>query len=596
MASDRLTPLDASFLHLEDATGPMHVGCAMVFSGEPPPYEDFLAMVVRRLGLVPRCRQRLAAVPLAQGRPKWVDDEDFDPGYHVRTTALPAPGADHELRVLAGALLSRVMRRDKPLWELRLVEGLGPAPAGGPDRFAVVSKSHAALVDGVSGLDVLSALFASEEEVRSSGGWRPEPPPSSVALLGEALLERALSPTELARPLRAALRQPRRLVGRAGAALAGAGAPAWTGLRAAPSTPYHRAAGPDRRVAFASLELEDVKAIRNALGGTVNDVVLTIVARALRRDLQRRGADVDVLHAFAPISLRRDSSRAAKGTEVSGIVVGLPVSCPEPEACLRRIAEQTRRVKESGEAMSAQALASLGGLVPPTLLGVAGRLGARQRMVDLVVTNVPGPQHALYLDGRELLEILPMVPVGPDLAIAVGIVSYNGTMSFGVVGDLEALPDLDAIIEDLHAAVDELSEAAGVQRSRAAEGSSAAPEAPAAPAGRAATEEAPPAASEAPAAPAGRAATEEAAPAASELHVEREEELVAESADPGAEDGAGAELHVDEPWPNYRRMTAKEITDRLAAVSAEEIAIVRLYESTHRKRRDVLRATDRALR
>jgi len=594
MPSDRLTPLDASFLHLEDATGPMHVGCVMVFSGDPPSYEDFVDRVEERLGLVPRYRQRLAFVPLAQGRPKWVDDDEFDMLYHVRATALPAPGGDPELRVLAGRLFSRVLRRDKPLWELWLVDGLGTAAPGGPDRFAVVSKTHHALVDGISGLDILSALFAPEEEASAAEGWRAQRPPSRVELLGEALLERALSPTELVRPLRAALRRPRQLVEEAGAALAGVRALAWTGLRPAPSTPYNRTVGPDRRVAFVSLELGDVKAIRNALGGTVNDVVLTIAARALRRDLQRRGADVDVLHAFVPVSLPEGTGRAAPGNEVTGMVVRLPISCPEPEVCLRRISEETRGVKDSGQAMGAQALASLGGLAPPTLLGVGARLGARQRMVNLVITNVPGPQHALSLDGHELLEILPMVPVGHNLAMTVGVVSYNGTMSFGVVGDFDALPDLDVIVEDLHVAAEELAQAAGVELREPAREGSAAPETPAVaeptPNGVASRDGREPTAN-------GAAALAEPEPVIDpQPHVELEEELVAEFADLGAEDGAGAELRVDEPWPNYRRMTANEITDRLAAISAEEIAIVRLYESTHRKRRDVLRATDRALR
>ncbi len=623
MPSDRLTPLDASFLHLEDATGPMHVGCVMVLSGEPPLYEDFVDRVGERLGLVPRYRQRLAFVPLAQGRPKWVDDDEFDLLYHVRSTSLPAPGGDRELRTLAGRLFSPVMRRDKPLWELWLVDGLGPAASGEPSRFAVVSKTHHALVDGVSGLDILSALFAPEEEASSAREWRASRPPSGVELLGEALVERALSPAELVRPLRAALRRPRQLVEEVGAALGGVGALARAGLRPAPSTPYNRTVGPDRRVAFVSVELEDVKAIRNALGGTVNDVVLTIAARGLRRDLQRRGADVDVLRAFVPVSLREGTGRAAPGNEVTGMVVGLPIECPEPDVCLQRISEETRQVKDSGQAMGAQALASLGGLAPPTLLGVGARLGARQRMVNLVITNVPGPQHALFLDGRELLEILPMVPVGHNLAMTVAIVSYNGTMSFGLVGDLDALPDLDVIVEDLRAAAEELAGAAGVELPEPALGGSAAPDTPAvteaeaeptldgaapiderdlAANGAAPLAEAEPdpdgvASRDEPAPdPDGGASRDAPAPVIDpQPHVDPDEELVAEFADSGAEDGAGAELRVDEPWPNYRRMTAKEITDRLAAVSAEEIAVVRLYESTHRKRRDVLRAADRAL-
>jgi diacylglycerol O-acyltransferase len=595
MASDRLTPLDSSFLHLEDATGPMHVGCVMVFAGAAPDYDGFVSRVEERLDLVPRYRQRLAFVPLGQGRPKWVDDAGFDPYYHMRSTALPEPGGDHELRVLAGRLFSRPLRRDKPLWELWLVEGLAPAQDGGGERFAVISKTHHALVDGMSGLDILSALFAPEEQAATgNGAWHPGRVPSGVELLGEALVERALSPRELVRPVRAALRGPRRVLEQVGSALVGVGALAWAGLRPAPSTPYNRAlTGPDRRIAFYSVRLDEVKAIKNALGGTVNDVVLTIVARALRLDLERRGADVRTLHTFVPVSTTQTTGRAAApGNNVTGMVVRLPVACADPLECLSRISEETRAMKESGQALGAQALTGLGGLAPPTILDVGTRLSARQRFINLVVTNVPGPQHELAFDGRALLEILPMVPIGQNLALSVGIISYNGTMSFGLVGDFDALPDLDQMVEDIRASTEELAEAAGVSVSEpAAPGpdlrvvQESVPEEP---------ETLEPVPNVVEPDELGDV-VEELMPDFKDPGVEDEDELVAESSDQGAADGAHSEIVVDAPWPDYRRLTAQQIVDRLNAASSEEIAVVRLFEGSHRGRRDVMRFTERAL-
>src|SRR3954469_10938664 len=193
MTTDRLSPLDATFLHVENAASHMHVACALVFDGEPPPYPELLDHLAARLHLVPRYRQRLAEVPLAQGRPKWVDDERFDLRYHVRSTGLPSPGTEYELQVLAGRVFSQPLRRDRPLWEMWLVEGVED------DRFAILSKTHHALVDGISGLDILSVLFAPEEDAAGGQAWTPEPAPSGAALLAEALVERATTPFEIVR-------------------------------------------------------------------------------------------------------------------------------------------------------------------------------------------------------------------------------------------------------------------------------------------------------------------------------------------------------------------------------------------------------------
>ena len=455
MTKDRLSPLDASFLQLEDATSHMHVAGVLIFAGRPPPYERLLAHVESRLGLVPRYRQRVAEVPLAQARPRWVDDERFDLRYHVRNTALPEPGSEYELQVLAARVFSHHLRRDRPLWEMWLVEGLDR------DRFAILSKTHHALVDGVSGLDILSVLFAPDEE--ESGPWRPEPAPSAAGLVTEALFERVTNAGELVRPLRAAARHPRKTVSRIAETVVGAGALAWAGVQPAPLTPYNAGqVGPDRRFTWTRASLEDVKAIKNTLGGTVNDVVLTVVTLALRRHLMRRGEDVDDLElkAFVPVSVRTEDQRGTLGNQVSGMVTTLPVSCADPVRSLAEISAQMRVVKHSGQTIGAKALTELSGFAPPTLLHEAARLVTRQRLVNLVVTNVPGPQFPLYLAGRELTDLFPIVPLGANLNLGVAVVSYNGALDFGLVGDFVVMHDLEDLADDFRAAVLELTAAA----------------------------------------------------------------------------------------------------------------------------------------
>src|SRR3954467_13797709 len=351
MSADRLSPLDASFLHFEDAASHMHVACALLFDGDAPSYDDLLRHVDERLHLVPRYRQRLAEVPLGQGRPKWVDDEHFDLRYHVRHTALPAPGTEYELQVLAGRVFSQQLRRDRPLWEMWLVESLED------DRFAILSKTHHALVDGISGLDILSVLFSDEADPGED--WTPEPAPSSTRLLAEALAEPAKRPVAMARGgggrprgappggAQLLLRARRKPAGQLAANAVGAGALAWAGMQPAPEAPYNaEIVGPDRRFTWVRGSLDDLKAVKNELGGTVNDVVLTVVARALRRHMLRGGEDVDGLElkAFIPVSVRPDEARGGEtlGNQVAGMIARLPVGCGDPVDCLTSISEQMK--------------------------------------------------------------------------------------------------------------------------------------------------------------------------------------------------------------------------------------------------------------
>jgi diacylglycerol O-acyltransferase / wax synthase len=463
MAADRLTGLDASFLHLEDTSSHMHVAGVMLFGGPPPPYADLLEAIERRLSLVPRYRQRLAFVPLGQGRPRWVDDPHFNLRYHVRSTALASPGTERQLKDMAGRVFSQQLDRDKPLWEVWLVEGLED------DRFAVLSKTHHALVDGISGVDIMSVLFDTSPEPAAptdpGDRWLPRPLPSRAQLLAEALLERATIPAEIGRSVRAVFRGPRRIAEGVRDAAVGVGAMAWAGLNPAPASPYNKSIGPHRRFTWVRADLKDIKAIKNELGGTVNDVVLSVVAGGLGRHLRRRGRNTDGLElkAMVPVSVRSDVERGALGNRVAAMMAPLPVWCQEPVARLDIVSEQLKGLKSGGQAVGAQVLTDLSGFAPPTIMDQASRLMARQRFFNLVVTNVPGPQFPLYLLGRRMLETFPMVPLAKNQALGIALLSYDGHINYGLVGDYDLLWDLDDFATDLEESLAELADAAGVE-------------------------------------------------------------------------------------------------------------------------------------
>ena len=463
MSSDRLTGLDASFLHLEDAASHMHVAGVMIFEGSPPPYEELLEAIDRRLGLVPRYRQRLAFVPFGQGRPKWVDDPHLNLSYHVRSTALPSPGSEQQLRELAGRVFSQQLDRDKPLWEIWLVDGLEG------DRFAMLSKTHHALVDGISGVDIMSVLFDTSPEpatpTATGERWLPRPLPSPAQLLGEALVERATVPAEIARSVRAVLRGPRLVAEGVRDAAIGVGAMAWAGLNPAPSSPYNKPIGPHRRFAWVRVNLADVKAIKNDLGGTVNDVMLATIAGALGKHLRGRGQNTDGLElkAMVPVSVRADVERGALGNRVAAIMAPLPVWCQDPVARLDIVREELKGLKSGGQAVGAQVLTQLSGFAPPTVMDQASRVMARQRFFNLVVTNVPGPQIPLYLAGKRMIDTFPMVPLAKNQALGVALLSYAGHINFGLVGDFDLMWDLDEFTEDVRESLAELAAEARVE-------------------------------------------------------------------------------------------------------------------------------------
>lgn len=458
---NRLSGLDASFLALETDGAHMHVGSVLICDGPAPAYDDVSAGIERRLHLVPRYRQKLAYPPLAQARPVWVDDPHFNLGYHVRHTALPAPAGDAELWRLAGRLFSQRLDRSKPLWEIWMVDRVGE------DRFALICKTHHALVDGVSGMDITTVLFDPEAEPPPADDpppWVPRPEPSGAALLADVVVERLAAPLHAARAVADALAHADRAGADAGRAVAGMAQMLAAGIAGAPPSPLNVRIGPHRRFAWADGDLGQFKAIKTALGGTVNDVVLAVVTGALRELLIRRGRDPQRLElkAMVPVSVRADSERGALGNRVAAIYAPLPVDVADPRERFAIVHEAVGHLKRSGQAVGAEALTRLTGFAAPTVLDQAARLQSRQRFFNLTVTNVPGPQTPLYMLGRRLLAFYPQVPLTANTALGIAIVSYDGQLSFGLLGDYDAMPDLDRFASDLTAAIAELAATAGV--------------------------------------------------------------------------------------------------------------------------------------
>jgi diacylglycerol O-acyltransferase len=465
MAADRLSGLDTSFLNLERDGAHMHVASTSIFEGPPPSHGEFRDHIESRLHLVPRFRQKLRFVPLGQGRPVWVDDPHLNLDYHVRRTALPPPGSEDQLRVLAARIFSQQLDRSKPLWEQWVVEGLRG------DRFAVIGKAHHCLVDGVSGVDITNVLFDTAPEPAGSSGdgseWLPRPEPSDAKLLADTLIERATSPGEIVRGVREALRGPRRVASQLLEGIASTSKLVGAGL-SAPSSPLNVEIGPHRRTAWIDADLDEFKRIKNELGGTVNDVVLAVVSGALGRYLAARGVDTDGrdLRAMVPVSVRAEEERGALGNRVAAMMAPLPVWCEDPAERLHLITERMGDLKGSGQAVGAEILTSLADFAPPTIVAQASRLQASQRFFNLVITNIPGPQFPLYVLGRQLVAWYPMVPLAQNQAMCVGIMSYNGRMFFGLIGDYDAMADLDSLALDLEESVKELS-AAVPKRKRA---------------------------------------------------------------------------------------------------------------------------------
>jgi diacylglycerol O-acyltransferase len=457
---DRLTAVDASFLVQESQHAHMHIGAVMVFEGPPPDFDDFADHVRSRLHLVPRYRQKLATPPVETGRPLWVDDPNFNLEYHLRHTGLPGPGSEDQLRALAARIHSQRLDRTKPLWELWLVQGLEDG------CFALISKTHHALVDGVAGVDLATVLFDLEPvppPIPHEGEpWVPQREPSAVGMAARGVRGVVELPFSIAgRALRAASR-PGSTLHAARESVEGVAEVAWAALNPAPHTPLNVPIGPHRRLVLVRSELSDFKVVKNAFGGTVNDVVLAVVAGGLRRWLRSRGVRTEglELRALVPVSIRASDEHGQMGNRLAVMRGPLPVYVEDPVARLQVVRQAMDGLKESKQAVGAEVLTSVQNLAPPTILAQASRINFSTRLFNLLVTNVPGPQFPLYALGRELLDLFPVAFLPRDHALAVAIMSYNGGMDFGLLGDYDAMPDLDAVGEMFLAARDELVTAA----------------------------------------------------------------------------------------------------------------------------------------
>jgi diacylglycerol O-acyltransferase len=450
---DRMNPLDASFLAIEDDNNPMHIGNVSIFEGPAPSYGDVVRMVASKLSLVPRYRQKVRMVPLQLGRPIWVDDPHFQILYHIRHTAVPRPGTNDQLRNLAGRVFAQNLDRSKPLWEMWIVEGLQN------NRWALISKVHHSMVDGVSGADLLQVLLdhspAIEEPVLEE--WAPPREPTMMEVLADATLDRLIAPVDAVRGLPALARSP--LPGGMSLGDVGRSLRAYSSMVFGKTVDLNGPIGPHRRWSWAKSSLADIKLIRQAFPGTVNDVVLAVITAGFRDLLLSRGNDLErrVVRTLVPVSVRSEAERGVPNNRVSGMFPGLPVGIEDPLERLQDIHRQMDGLKESKMAVAGDALVKMGGFAPPMLLAMGTRLGSRmpQRTLNTITTNVPGPQIPLYIQGRQLLEAYPYVPIQGTVRIAIAIFSYLGGMNFGVTGDYDTTEDIDVLTSGIEKSMQE---------------------------------------------------------------------------------------------------------------------------------------------
>jgi len=462
--TDRLSALDVSFLYLESSTTPMHVGGVAIL--EKPEqggfdYERLVELISERISQVPRYRQVVKSVPGHLANPVWVDDVDFDISYHVRRSGLPRPGTDGQLRELVARLQSRPLDRSRPLWEIYLVEGLEN------DRAAIITKTHHAMVDGVSAVDIGAMILDVTPEPREtvSEPWHPTRPPSGVSLAAGALVDVVRAPAEVIDTVRGAVQDARRTLARAANVAGGLLSAFNTARRLAPPSPLNVEIGEQRRYGMARTELDDYKRVRKAFGGTINDVVLATVAGALREWLLMRGEPVTTsttLRAMVPVSVRSEDQSGALGNRVSSYFVDLPVGEPNPVVRLHQVSYAMKAHKEAGQSVGADAIITLSGYAPPTIHAAAARLasGMTKRLFNLVVTNVPGPQFPLYAAGARMLEMFPVVPLAKGQGVCIGLTSYDGGVYYGLNADRDAMPDVDVLATCIEEALAELVEGA----------------------------------------------------------------------------------------------------------------------------------------
>jgi WS/DGAT/MGAT family acyltransferase len=461
---ERLSGQDSTFLIFEGPNTHMHVAGVTLFESGPlatpqggVDIERIRAYIASRLHYLPHYRQRIAFTPIGR-HPVWIDDDRFNLSYHVRHTSLPRPGDERQLKQLSARIMSQQLDRGKPLWEAWVVEGL----QGG--RFAMLTKIHHCIIDGASGVDLLSVLMrpTPETDIEESPAWVPRPAPNWRDLLQEEIGWRVQAPLELVKIVRERLADPEQ----ARADLTDTLGAMWDTLRAglqnAPETPLNQRIGPHRRFDWLEIDLNEIKAIKNALGGTVNDVVLTVVSGAMRRFLERRRVNVDALdfRAVVPVSVRSAAERGTFGNRVSAWITSLPIQERDPRARLAKVQAMTGDLKESKRALGAEALTQVAEWLGLSILTLGVRLADRVRPYNLIVTNVPGPQFPFYLLGAKMLGAFPMVPLFHGQGLGVALFSYLGKTLWGFNADWDLVPDLEHFVKAVELSFRELQQAA----------------------------------------------------------------------------------------------------------------------------------------
>jgi diacylglycerol O-acyltransferase len=463
----RLSALDRSFLDIEDRNTHMHVGATCVFDVGPLAGPDGGIDIERvrdyvesRLHLIPRYRQHIARTPL-DGHPVWVDDDQFDIRYHVRHLSLPRPGGDRELKRLAGWINSQQLDRGKPLWEMWVVEGLGD------NRFALIAKTHHCMIDGLAGANLLAVLLkpSPDDGIDEPHRWRPRPAPKPAELVRDAVLRRLLVPLRAAKML--ASSGPAGLVQHASDLASALYESTAASLQPASDTPLNRPIGSHRRFDWLVFDLDRVKAVKNRLGGTVNDIVLAVVSGGIRDYLVGRGVAMDeqpdfLFRAFCPVGIQTSRRSSVGGNFVSAMLTDLPVAETDPVRRLERVREFTRDHKGGAPVRGTEILETIADEIYPPLLGIFASAVEGSRAYNLVVTNVPGPQFPLYLLGSRLAESFPLVPLFGHQGVGIALLSYCGHLCWGFSADRDIVPDLHDLVESVRGSFEELARAAGL--------------------------------------------------------------------------------------------------------------------------------------
>ena len=470
---ERLRPDDMAFLAAESASTPMHNATLEIFEpGDGFDHDRLLGLVADRIAFVPRYRQRIQAVPGRLANPMWVDDDDFDVAYHVRRSALPSPGSMQQLRDLTARIITRRLDRTRPLWEMYLIEGLEG------DRFAVLSKSHQILVDGIATIDLGQVILDIDPQPKGTVhvDWRPSPSPSQAALVAGAVRDTLRDPLLAVDTMAENAGAVARTVGAVGGRLAEL-AEAVANRRFVPETPISARLSEQRRFVTVSTALEDLRAVRRFHGGTVNDVILATITGAMRSWLMTRAESVHgsrSLRAMVPMSVfDSELEPTSLGSQVSGHLLNLPVGEPSPVVRLHQVSYALKAHKDTGLAVAADRLAGVAGFAPTTFHALGSRVAAltqARRGFDLVITNVPGPQFPLYAAGALMTESYPVSPLLAGHALSIGVTSYDGGVYFGLVSDRDAIPDLEVLGQCVTEALEELVDTTSPTRQRAPRG------------------------------------------------------------------------------------------------------------------------------